>query len=534
MQETFTKQQQYLFIGFILLLLIPALLINLGLVPFIDDEAMRALIALEMDLSGNYITPTINGEYYYNKPPLYNWFLLLWFKMSGHYNEFTARLATVFCLLGYAATIFHFSKKHYSTKFAFLNALFLITCGRILIYDSMLGLIDIAFSWVTFSAFMIVYHQYEKRNFYALFIFTYLLTAIGFLMKGLPSLVFQGGTLLAFFLYKKDFKKLFSLAHLTGGLLFLFIVGTYYFVYNQYNSLETVFNTLLFESSRRTASTHGMGSTILHLFTFPFEVIYHFLPWTVLVVLFFQKGIKKILAADSFIVFCLIIFFANILVYWISVQVYPRYLFMHLPLLFTSLLYLYFQENRQTKHHIIIDTILGILCFGLLAALFAPLFLEQEAEIPFLHLKILGLSLVMGSLCWLFMKKKKERLLITIAVLLVARIALNWFILPERYVIDWGTPVKESSVKIGKEFKDKPLYIFSKTLMQPTNAFYVTKEREEIFRFKETVDSQDELFIIDPFHNEKYFEYNKRDEILVRYKELTFDIADKVKKKKKK
>jgi len=364
MQETFTKQQQYLFFGFILLLLVPALLINLGLIPFIDDEAMRALIALEMDLSGNYITPTINGEYYYNKPPFYNWFLLLWFKAFGSYEEFVSRLATVFCLLAYAATIFYFSKKHYSTKFAFLNALFLITCGRILIYDSMLGLIDIAFSWVTFTAFMIVYHQYEKRNFYALFGFTYLLTAIGFLMKGLPSLVFQGATLLAFFLYKKDFKKLFSLAHITGGMLFLLIIGAYYFTYNQYNSLETVFNTLIFESSRRTASTHGIGSTILHLFSFPFEVIYHFLPWTVLVVLFFQKSIRKILVADSFIVFCLLIFFANILVYWMSVQVYPRYLFMHLPLLFTSILYLYFQKNRQPLHKNIIDVVLGFLCFG--------------------------------------------------------------------------------------------------------------------------------------------------------------------------
>lgn len=530
MQDTFTKQQKYLFVRFILLLLVPALLINLGLIPFIDDEALRALIALEMDISNNYITPTINGEFYYNKPPLYNWFLLVWFNL-GSYNEFTSRLATIFCLLGYAATIFYFSKKHYSTKFAFLNALFLITCGRILIYDSMLGLIDIAFSWVTFSAFMIVYHQYEKRNFYTLFMLTYFLTAVGFLMKGLPSLIFQGATLLSFFLYKRDFKKLFSLAHIAGGMLLLIIIGTYYFTYSQYNSLEKVFNTLLFESSRRTASTHGISSTILHLFTFPFEVIYHFLPWTVLVVLFFQKGIRKILSADSFIVFCLITFFANILVYWISVQVYPRYLFMHLPLLFTSVLYLYFQENRPKKHKAIIDIILGILCFGLLIGIFVPFLLPRESEIPFLVLKLIGITLFMGSLCWLFLKKKQERLLITIAVLLVARVAFNWFILPERYAIDWGTPVKESSIKVGKEFKDKPLFIFSNTLMQPTSSFYVTREREEIFRNRDTVNSTEELFVVDPFHVKKNFNYNKKGEMLVRYKELTFDVVNELRSK---
>jgi len=531
MQETFSRQQQYLFFSFILLLLAPALLINLGVIPFIDDEAMRALIALEMDLSGNYITPTINGEYYYNKPPLYNWFLLLWFKTFGTYNEFISRSATVFSLIGYAATIFYFSKKHYSSKFAFLNAFFLITCGRILIYDSMLGLIDIAFSWVTFSAFMIVYHQYEKRNFYALFCFTYLLTAIGFLMKGLPSLVFQGATLLAFFLYKKDFKKLFSFAHIVGGILFLLIVGAYYFTYNQYNSLETVFNTLLFESSRRTASTHGMGSTILHLFTFPFEVIYHFLPWTILVILFFQKGIKKILSADPFIIFCLVTFFANILVYWISVQVYPRYLFMHLPLLFTSLLFIYFRQEQNTKGHLIIHFILALLCFGLFVGILSPLFLERTADVPFLYLKVTGLSLIMGGLSWLFLKKRQERLLISVAVLLVARVALNWFVIPDRYNLDWGVKVKKSSISIGQEFKGKPLYIFSKTLMQPTNSFYVTRERKEIFRLKETIDKADDLFVVDPFHIKRDFNYDKKGEIMVRYKNLTFDVVDKIQKK---
>lgn len=56
-------------------LLIPALFINLGKMPLSSDEPTRSVVALEMNLSGNYVTPTINGDYYYNKPPLYNWIL---------------------------------------------------------------------------------------------------------------------------------------------------------------------------------------------------------------------------------------------------------------------------------------------------------------------------------------------------------------------------------------------------------------------------------------------------------------------------
>ena len=66
-----------------LFLLLPALFINLGLMPFILDEGTRADVSMEMALIGNYIAPTINGEFYYNKPPLFNWLQMLSCKNYG-------------------------------------------------------------------------------------------------------------------------------------------------------------------------------------------------------------------------------------------------------------------------------------------------------------------------------------------------------------------------------------------------------------------------------------------------------------------
>ena len=128
-----------------ILLLFPALLINLGLMTFIDDEGIRTLVALEMKLSGNYITPTLHGEFYYNKPPLFNWILLGYFKLLGQINEFNTRIPTLVSLLGFAATVFYSFRKQYGTYTAFVLAMTLITCGRILFWDSLLGLIDIIF-----------------------------------------------------------------------------------------------------------------------------------------------------------------------------------------------------------------------------------------------------------------------------------------------------------------------------------------------------------------------------------------------------
>jgi len=83
----------------ILVLLLPALFINLGMLPLIADEATRGLVAFEMGQSGNLIIPTINGEYYFNKPPLYNWILLGFFDLFDQYSEFILRLPSVISLL---------------------------------------------------------------------------------------------------------------------------------------------------------------------------------------------------------------------------------------------------------------------------------------------------------------------------------------------------------------------------------------------------------------------------------------------------
>ena len=66
-----------------LALLPAALLIHLGVMVFIDDEAIRALVAQEMLWSGNYISPTMHGDIYLNKPPLFNWVLALSFTVFG-------------------------------------------------------------------------------------------------------------------------------------------------------------------------------------------------------------------------------------------------------------------------------------------------------------------------------------------------------------------------------------------------------------------------------------------------------------------
>ena len=55
------------------------------------EEPRRALIALEMLYSGDYLTPTIMGELYFAKPPLFNWIIIVSAKLFGSFSEMAVR-----------------------------------------------------------------------------------------------------------------------------------------------------------------------------------------------------------------------------------------------------------------------------------------------------------------------------------------------------------------------------------------------------------------------------------------------------------
>jgi 4-amino-4-deoxy-L-arabinose transferase-like glycosyltransferase len=485
--------------GLALILLFPALLINLDLLAFIDDEGIRSLVALEMKLSDNYIVPTLHGAFYYNKPPLYNWYLLLFFQNSGQFTEFTARIPSVVALLAYAGLVFYFFRRHFGPTAAVLNALLLITCGRILLWDSMLGLIDILFSGVVFLQFMVLFQQGEKQNWRAFFLLSYFLVAIGFLLKGLPILVFQALSVSAWLAINRRFKLVFSGAHFAGIGLFLLIVGAYYALYSQYNDLGVVFKTLFTESSKRTAAQYGLGKTIQHLFTFPFEMSYHFFPWSLFIFLAFVPGAWKLIKGHRFVFFLAVMFLVNIPIYWSSVEVYPRYLLMFPPLVFgvLSWLYAHYAETRAWPYR------LGqgfVLFLGALIAIgsFAPFLLPQTHTqshwvLKTLLVAALALGLFTSLIFW-----EKQRLLTLALMFLVLRIGFNWFVLPDRNANDYGALCRTESKEQGRRWKDQPLFVYRDTPMQWTNSIYLTQARGAIIPIKYRNFAAQDLYIVDP------------------------------------
>jgi 4-amino-4-deoxy-L-arabinose transferase-like glycosyltransferase len=503
---------------FILLLIPVAFLLNLGVQPFIDDEGNRSLVALEMIWSGNYITPTLHGDYYYNKPPLWNWILALSFYLHGGASEWAARFPSVLCLLGFAATVYQVSRRHLNFESSFLISLLLLTCGRILFWESLLGLIDLCFCWVVYGLIMVIFHQGQRERWERMFFFSYLLMVVAFFLKGLPAFVFQGLTLLVYLSLKKEWKRLFSLPHIFSGLLAVGLIVAYYAVYDQFNSLDNVFSALFEQSGKRTALAYGFLDTLKHVANFPLELFYHFLPWSLLLILLISKKNRERLQGNIYLKFCFYALFVNLAVYWLSPNFYPRYILMLLPLGFTLLVKM-IPPIRAEKN--IYDKILywlcGIFILILAGGALATLFVEATQPIPGLYLKGIGSSLVLLALLYYYWVKPSAQFFILTAAFLVFRVGFDLLAIPPRAIDGTGQRLKMSSIEFGQRWQDLELKVFNESHMEPATSYYIERAAGRIIpRAYENFDTTTN-YIYSPQQYHSGLFRNKLDSFVVRH-----------------
>ena len=488
----------YMMAAFAAVLFFPAYLINLGIVPCIEDEAIRGLVAFEMLERGDLVTPTVGGDLYLKKPPLFNWILIVVHQMTGDFSEVTLRIPVILSIILYALTIFFFVRREFGTRAGLLNALVFVTLGRILFYESLHGLIDITFSWFTYSLFMIGYYFRRKERYLALFLTAYGITAISFLLKGLPSLVFLGATLLVLFWSRSRWVKLISWQHLAGILLFIAVVGGYYAVYFTRNDIGQgrILEVMLGELTRRTVIRFGIWKTVLHLFTYPFEMIYHFLPWSILVILLFKKGIVRNTREHPFLRYNALLFLLNIIPYWTSPESFPRYILMLVPLLMTILLYHYSRSKEADDAYYRITGIsFGIILVLAAMATLVLMFFPTTKGLSYIRVISPALFISLLAVSYFYWKMKPLRILWLVIALFILRIGFGLSM-----VRLWGAEfeqayVKEQAYTLAEETAGKELFTYWNDEKIPSDPYYGRQILRTVYHFYLTEARKRAVFI---------------------------------------
>lgn len=467
------KQEKYL-VYLILALLVPAYFINLGMQSFNEDEAIRAIVAYEMMHSGNYIVPTINGLPYYYKPPLYNYFLVLSFYFFGVVNEWSARVPTIIFLGLFAIAIYRCMRYYMDTRKSILTSLWFLTCGRILFWDSMLAFIDIAYSLVSFLVMFLSFHLYQKKRYWLLFISVFFLTAIGYLLKGFPSFLFLFFSLITVSVYFKNYKIILHPGFWTGLFIMIAMIGGYYYLYSLHHDAGNTLGPLLDQSTRRTIVRFGIIDVVKHIFIYPLENIYHFFPYTIPGLLLLNKEVFKQVFSKEYLVLFALLFVSNILVYWVSPEVYPRYILMHLPLAFAVNIFGY-----ETAYRLEIKAVkyveylfLSIPMIGIILAI-AGMFHPFLSQIPYAITIVSCVIIILSILFILGFKNKHLVIWYSVLSLLIIRIGFNFLVIPERHDGDPGAIAKKEIYRIKDTYPDKPIKLWKNSIMDKNSSFYL-------------------------------------------------------------
>lgn len=478
----------------LILLSVAPFFINLGLLPLFADEPTRANVALEMILSTNYSVPTIGAEYYYNKPPLYNWILAGLYLLTGNYSEFVTRLPAIIPMYLFAISIYYSVAYFLKDKrIAALSGILFIVNGRMLIYDSMLGHIDIFYSWLTFCSFMLIFYFLQQKKWFLLFFNSYIITALTFLAKGLPSIVFQGLTLITVLIYTKNFKKLFSWQHILSGITCLLIIGAYFYNYYQFNpNLEGYLSTIWDQSSKRTATEFGFVKSLIHVISFPFEHIGHVFPASLLLLFCFHKDFIKGIKQNTFLTFISLVFLANIWVYWLSPLTRPRYLLMLYPLIFILWSHAYYTYREQLpKINQVFNKIMLFLALIVSLAIPGTYLTDLQDFIPLFSAKILFLFVLSCTITYTIWKLKKTKIFAFIGLLLIIRLAFSWLVLPYRFSDSENTYFRAAAIEMGEIVKEKPFYFYQYHPQEEDIPFhdrlifYIQKTRMKQVKFTE-------------------------------------------------
>ena len=452
--------------SYITLIVLAVLWITIAFVPYKHKQIgqhesgkWRALVALEMKISDNYIVPTRNGEPYCKKPPLFNYMLLPALESKQNAINWMQFIST-FTVFIFIVCVFLVSRKLLDNRKSLLATIIFAYSICVINNSSIIGL-DSLFS--TLCLLIIISNLYfAKRNKYlTMFLVGYLLTALAFMTKGTPAIYFQAISLFSIMVCTKSYKHIFSWKHIVGISPFIVIVGTYCLLYSQYNNPLSWFLDMFNDVPTKLET--GTTRRITNILSFYGKSILAYPILALLPILFRRNTLIKIIKneSDSYL---MLVSLLGMLPFFIG-DYYPKYILMLTPIL-TILIVKHLKTEYSIKSKILLWAI--PLIFVLIAVLlgFGEIYLTI-AIIPFV--------LLLHNCKWL-----------QITTFCLYAFALCAFMLHIKYAPAKESPytnLENKAWQIAKETGNAPLYVLPNSKLNHATIFYLTFYKEEIIRF---------------------------------------------------
>lgn len=283
-------------------------------------ESNYALTAKEMVLSGDWLSPQIYGQYWFDKPIMVYWLLALSYKIFG-FTDWAARMPSG--LFGALSVAMLYQVLRTGTKRRLFSMAAAIIMGTSLLFWPLAhGIVtDMILLFTTIGTFAYAYRALVEDSRVAI-VWAYVFAGLGVLTKGPVALVLPGILLLAFAAYSKSwpmFKRLFAWQ---GLLAFFLVVGPWYIYMYLTHGMDFINGFLgLNNVTRATESEHPEDN---HWWYYLVLSLGAMMPWTGLFLYGLYKGLQK---RTQGYMYCLIWGLGTLVFYSLMATKYPTYTF---------------------------------------------------------------------------------------------------------------------------------------------------------------------------------------------------------------
>ena len=199
---------------------------NIGNYALMDvDETRYVSMARDMFHCKDFLTLYLNGEFFFEKPPLYFWSECLSFAIFGKVTEFTARFPVA--LYGTLSTLLLYftGKKIVSRRYGVISALILATTLEFVMLAKFAILDIVVTTCVGFSIMFGFLTQFvqdkNKKYFWWLF---YIFSGLAVMAKGIPGFIVPFAVMFFVTIANKTFKQVFRPQYFLVGFLLFFLI----------------------------------------------------------------------------------------------------------------------------------------------------------------------------------------------------------------------------------------------------------------------------------------------------------------------
>lgn len=246
---------------------------------FTPDEGRYSEIAREMQLTGDYITPHLNGVAFFDKPVLHYWLQTIAINVFG-INEWGLRFWTVFfgvagCLIVYIA-----GRSLFTRRAGMLSAIILAS-SPLYFGISHYATLDSELTTLVSGSllfFLMALHTSSNKKRILLFLLSYVFCGLAVLTKGLIGIVIPAMIIGSWILILNRW-QIFKNIHIILGICIIMLIAVPWYWLVQKANPQFFYFFVVLQQFSRFFSTANFNNETFFWFYFPVVALV-FLPWT--------------------------------------------------------------------------------------------------------------------------------------------------------------------------------------------------------------------------------------------------------------